>query len=126
LLNKCNDGDLITSTNIQITSDFKIQMDTDPANEFYYDLCVSCSNRNVTVKSDNFFLHTYYPCEDELSQGSTAQVNLDMVRKIIEEKQPTVDSRAIFSDSLGNSYLVNSDPTHCPILSCSILSHCIA
>jgi hypothetical protein len=67
LLNKCNEGDLITSTNILITADFRIQMDIDPTNEYYYDLCVSCSNRNVTVKSDNFFLHTYYPCEDELT-----------------------------------------------------------
>jgi hypothetical protein len=61
LLNKCIDGDEITS-NIEITSDYRIQMDTDPFNEYYYDLCVSCANKNITVKSENFFLHTYYPC----------------------------------------------------------------
>ena len=55
-------------------------MDTDPANEYYYWLCVACSNRNITVKSDELHLQTYYPCEDELwARTSVPDISEDIV-----------------------------------------------
>jgi hypothetical protein len=79
LLKDCDETDEIVSTDAQIVDtasglakDFRIQMDTDPLDEFYLGMCVSCSNRNTTVNSEVFFLHTYYPCEDELIKSSMA------------------------------------------------------
>jgi hypothetical protein len=71
-------------------------MDTDPANEYFYYLCVSCANKVYTVKSDNFTLQTYYPCEDSLIKSSLLQNGLDMVLKIIEKDSLTVETRDIF------------------------------
>jgi UTP:GlnB (protein PII) uridylyltransferase len=52
LLHNC--GSAVASTEFIWTDTSKIYVNTDPREQFYFEVCLQCSNRNITVVSERF------------------------------------------------------------------------